>query len=182
MGWETWSSNRVRIASKRVESLDLTLADIKKVETDKGVLKVKLREKEISLSPIYLPAFTPVEGPPARRFANNYTRLFVRYPGLEDSKLGTEGMTGGEKFKMGYNIATSSLDIAMSGFTPISAIGSVQDAINITRTIQSAMASLSVSFATWERGVNDQQELLAGKEFKAIPIQPANLAFVQELK
>jgi tetratricopeptide (TPR) repeat protein len=165
-----------------VESLDLTLADIKKVETDKGVLKVKLREKEISLSPIYLPAFTPVEGPPARRFANNYTRLFVRYPGLEDSKLGTEGMTGGEKFKMGYNIATSSLDIAMSGFTPISAIGSVQDAINITRTIQSAMASLSVSFATWERGVSDQQELLAGKEFKAIPIQAANLAFVQELK
>ncbi len=164
------------------DSLDLTLADIKKVETDKGVLKLKLAQQEITLAPIYLPAFTPVEGPPARRFANNYTRLFVRYPGLEDSKLGTEGMTGGEKFKMGYSIATSSLDIAMSGFTPISAIGSVQDAINITRTIQSAMASLSISFATWERGVDDQQELLAGKEFKAIPIQPANLAFVQELK
>ncbi len=164
------------------DSLDLTLADIKKVETDKGVLKLKLTQQEITLAPIYLPAFTPVEGPPARRFANHYTRLFVRYPGLEDSKLGTEGMTGGEKFKMGYNIATSGLDIAMSGFSPISAIGSVQDAINITRTIQSAMASLSVSFATWERGVNDQQELLAGKEFKAIPMQPANLAFVQELK
>ena len=164
------------------DSLDLTLADIKKVETDKGVLKLKLAQKEITLAPIYLPSFTPVEGPPARRFANNYTRLFVRYPGLEDSKLGTEGMTGGEKFKMGYNIATSSLDIAMSGFNPIGAISSVQDAISITRTIQSAMASLSVSFATWERSVDDQQQLLAGKEFKTIPTQPANLAFVQELK
>jgi tetratricopeptide (TPR) repeat protein len=165
-----------------IDSLDLSLADIKKVETDKGVLKLKLAQQEIRLSPIYLPSFTPVEGPPARRFANNYTRLFVRYPGLEDSKLGSEGMTGGEKFKMGYNIANSSVDIAMSGFTPISAISSVQDAIDITRTIHSAMASLSVSFAKWERSVDDQQQLLAGKAFKAIPIQPANLGFVQEMK
>jgi hypothetical protein len=164
------------------ESLSLNLSDIKKVETDKGVLKLKLTEQEIRLSPIYLPSFTPIEGPPARRFANNYTRLFVRYPGLEDSKLGSEGMTGGEKFKMGYNIANASVDIAMSGFTPISAISSVQDAIDITRTIHSAMASLSVSFSSWERGVDDQLQLLAGKEFKAIPTQPANLAFVQELK
>jgi hypothetical protein len=44
------------------------------------------------------------------------------------------------------------------------------------------MASLSVSYSTWERSVEDQQQLLAGKEFKAIPVQPANLAFVQELK
>jgi len=164
------------------DSLDLTLADIKRVETDKGVLKLKLAQQEITLSPIYLPAFTPIEGPPARRFANNYTRLFVRYPGLEDSKLGTEGMSGGEKFKMGYNIANASVDIAMSGFTAISAISSVQDVIEITRTIHSAMNSLSVSFATWEKSVDDQQQLLAGKSFKAIPIQPANLAFVQEMK
>jgi len=83
---------------------------------------------------------------------------------------------------MGYNIANASVDIAMSGFTAISAISSVQDVIDITRTIHSAMNSLSVSFATWERSVDDQQQLLAGKSFKAIPIQPANLAFVQEMK
>jgi hypothetical protein len=164
------------------ESMDLALGDIKKVETDKGLIKLKLAKEEITLSPIYLPSFTPIEGPQARRFANNYTRLFVRYPGLEDSKLGTEGMSGGEKFKMGYNIANASLDIAMSGFTPISAIGSVQDAINITRTIRAAMVSLSVSFATWEKSVDDQQQLLAGKSFKSIPTQPANLEFVHEMK
>jgi hypothetical protein len=113
---------------------------------------------------------------------NNYTRLFVRYPGMEDSKLGSEGMSGGEKFKMGYNIANASADIAMSGFSPISAISSVQDAITITRTIRAAMVSLSVSFATWEKSVDDQQQLLAGKSFKAIPTQPVNLGFVQEMK
>src|SRR5205085_160448 len=164
------------------DSLDLTLVDIKKVETDKGVLKLKLAQQEITLSPIYLPSFTPVEGPPARRFANNYTRLFVRYPGLENSKLGAEGMTGGEKFKLGYNIAMAGMDIATSGFSPISAISSVQDAISIARTIRGAMVSLSVSFATWEKSVDDQQQLLAGKAFKSIPAQPANLAFVQDAK
>ena len=164
------------------DSLDISLPEIKKVETDKGLLKLKLSRQEVTLAPIYLPAFTPIEGPPARRFANNYTRLFVRYPGLEDSKLGSEGMTGGEKFRMGYNLANSGLDIAMSGFTAIGAIASVQDAINITRTIHAAMGSLSVSFATWERSVDDQQQLLAGKAFKSIPTQPVNLAFAQELK
>jgi tetratricopeptide (TPR) repeat protein len=167
---------------KGFDSLDLTLVDIKKVETDKGLLKLKLVQQEVYLAPIYLPSFTPVEGPQARRFANNYTRLFVRYPGLEDSKLGTEGMSGGEKFMMGYNIANASVDIAMSGFTPISAISSVQDAISIARTIRSAMASLSVSFATWEKSVDDQQQLLAGKSFKAIPIQPLTQAFLQDTK
>ncbi len=164
------------------DSLDLTPAEIKKIETNQGMLKLKLAQQDIYLAPIYLPAFTPVEGPPARRFANNYTRLFVRYPGLEDSKLGSEGMTGGEKFKMGYSIANSSLDIASGGFTLIGAISSVQDAISIARTIHAAVASLGVSFASWEKSVDDQQRLLAGKSFKPIPVQPVSLVFVQEFK
>ncbi|MGH9549193.1 MAG: tetratricopeptide repeat protein, partial [Terriglobales bacterium] len=85
------------------DSLDVNLSEIKKVETNSGMLKLKLARQDVYLAPIYLPSFTPIDGPPARRFANNYTRLFIRYPGLEDSKLGTEGMSGGEKFMMGYN-------------------------------------------------------------------------------
>ncbi|MEY2413378.1 MAG: hypothetical protein QOD84_1984 [Acidobacteriaceae bacterium] len=175
----------VALSDKRkdsFESLDLKLADIKKVETDKGQLKLKLAQQEITLAPIYLPSFTPIEGPAARRFANTYTRLFIRYPGLEDSKLGTEGMSGGEKFKMGYNIANAGADIAMSGFNPIGAISGVQDVLSITQTIRTAMVSLSVSFASWEKSVDDQQQLLAGKAFKAIPTQAANLGFLQEIK
>ena len=88
------------------DSLDLALGDIKKVETDKGLLKLKLAQQEITLSPIYLPSFTPIEGPQARRFANNYTRLFVRYPGLEDSKLGTEGMSGARSSRWDTTLPT----------------------------------------------------------------------------
>ena len=64
----------------------------------------------------------------------------------------------------------------------VGAISSVQDVITITQTIRSAMASLSVSFASWEKSVDDQQQLLKGKSFKAIPMQPVSLAFVQEVK
>jgi hypothetical protein len=72
--------------------------------------------------------------------------------------------------------------LQMSGFGGIGEISSVQDIVSITRTVRAAMVSLSVSFASWEKSVEDQQQLLAGKTFKSIPIQPANLAFVQETK
>jgi tetratricopeptide (TPR) repeat protein len=167
---------------KTFDSMNLTLGDIRKVETSNGMLILKLSKEEIALMPVYLPSFTPIEGPQARRFANNYTRLFVRYPGMEDSKLGTEGMSGGEKFRMGMEIANAGVGIAMGGFTGIGAIGSAQEAISIARTIHGAMNSLSVSFATWERSVDDQQRLLSGKSFKAIPTQPTSLAFTQDVK
>ncbi len=157
------------------DSLDLRLSDIKKVETHNGLLGIKLAKQEFALSPIYLPSYTPVQGPPARRFANNYTRLFIRYPGLEDSKLGAEGMTGAEKFKMGMNIANDSLNIA-ANLNPIGSIQATLSAISIARTIHSAMASLSVSFAAWERSVDDQQQLLSGPSFKTIPSGPVSLA------
>jgi tetratricopeptide (TPR) repeat protein len=161
------------------DSLDLILSDIKKVETHNGILVIKLAKQEFALSPIYLPSYTPIQGPQARRFANNYTRLFIRYPGLEDSKLGAEGMTGGEKFKMGMSIATDSLNIATS-LNPIGSIQAAQSAISIARTIHSAMASLSVSFAAWERSVDDQQQLLSGPAFKTIPSEPVSLAAMRE--
>jgi tetratricopeptide (TPR) repeat protein len=163
------------------DSLELNIKDIKKLETNKGAMAIKLNKEQFLLAPIYLPTFTPVEGPPARRFANNYTRLFIRYPGLEDSKLGNEGMTGGEKFAMGYKLASAGFDIATS-LNPIGAIEATQSAISIARIIHSAVTSLNVSFASWERSVNDEQQLFAGQSFKPIPTEIANLAFVQELK
>jgi tetratricopeptide (TPR) repeat protein len=163
------------------DSIDLKIEDIKKVESNRGLLTIKLDKEQFTLAPIYLPGFTPVEGPPARRFANNYTRLFIRYPGLENSKLGAEGMTGGEKFAMGYNLATAAFNIATS-LNPIGAITATENAIAIARIIHGAMSSLNVSFASWEKSVDDQQQLLANQSFETVPTDPATLAFVQEMK
>ena len=69
-----------------------------------------------------------------------------------------------------------------NAFGGIGAISSVQDIITITRTIRAAMVSLSVSFASWAKSVEDQQQLLVGKAFKTIPIQTASLEFLQDTK
>ena len=176
------------------DSLDLTAADIKKVETNRTHLPQFLESEwffsgkqdgfddvlEFHENVLTLPNTN-----------SSYNFFLLKCPdyfnirkgfGLEDSKLGSEGMTGGEKFKMGYSIASSGLDIASGGFTLIGAISSVQDAISIARTIHAAVASLGVSFASWEKSVDDQQRLLAGKSFKPIPVQPVSLVFVQEFK
>ena len=163
------------------DSLEFGINDIRKLETHSGMIGIKSTKEQFALSPIYLPSFTPVQGPQARRFANDYTRLFIRYPGLEDSKLGAEGMTGGEKFMMAVNMADAGFTIA-TNLNPMGAISATQSAISIARTIHDAVASLRVNLASWERSAQDQQQLLAAQAFKSIPSEPVSLAFMQEMK
>jgi hypothetical protein len=142
---------------------------------------LKLGKEEITLSPIYLPAVPPADGPAARRFANNYTRLFVRYPGLEESKLGAEGMTAFEKVKFTYDLANAGFGIATS-LNPFGAIGALEAFVQVSREVHGVGKSLSVSFAGWVKTIEDQQELQAGNTFKSIPTEPASLAFLEEIK
>lgn len=163
------------------ESLTLTLAEIKKVETKNGQLWLKLVKEEVTLSPIYMGAATPTEGPQGRRFGNNYTRLFVRYPGLEDSKLGNEGMTGLEKFKLAYDIANAGMNIA-TNLNPIGSVSALQSFIKITREIHGTVKSLRVNFAAWEKTFEDQRVLQTGSAFRPIPTTPISLTFLEEFK
>ncbi|MEN3335370.1 MAG: hypothetical protein V7641_4735 [Blastocatellia bacterium] len=163
------------------ESLSLTLAEIKKVETKNGQLLLKLGKEEFTLSPIYMAAATPTEGPQGRRFGNNYTRLFVRYQGLEDSKLASEGLTTGEKFKLVYDIANAGMEIATS-LNPIGAVSALQSFVKITREIHGTVKSLRVNFAAWEKTFEDQQALQPDSAFRPIPTAPINLTFLEEFK
>jgi len=163
------------------EALTLALAEIKRVESRNGQLFLKLAKEEVNLSPIYMAAATPTEGPPGRRFANNYTRLFVRYPGMEDSKLANEGMTGLEKLKLAYDIANAGLNIA-TNLNPIGSVSALQSFIKITREIQGTVKSLRVNFASWERTFEDQQALQTGNAYRPIPTAPISLTFLEELK
>jgi tetratricopeptide (TPR) repeat protein len=163
------------------ETLTLTLADIKRVETKNGQLLLKLAKEEVTLSPIYMAAATPTEGPQGRRFGNNYTRLFVRYPGMEDSKLASEGLTTGEKLKLAYDIANAGMTIATS-LNPIGSVSALQSFIKITREIHGTVKSLRVNFAAWERTFEDQQALQTGSAFRPIPTAPVSLTFLEELK
>jgi len=171
-------SVRIRL---RVRSKIVMPAEIKSIETKNGYLTLKLAKEEITLSPIYLPAVPPAAGPAARRFANNYTRLFVRYPGLEESKLGAEGMTTFEKVKFGYDLANAGFGIATS-LNPLGAIGALESFVQISREVHGVANSLSVTFAGWVKTIEDQQELQAGNTFKSIPTEPASLTFLEEIK
>ena len=142
---------------------------------------MKLAKEQLTLSPIFMAAAVPTEGPQARRFANNYTRLFVRYPGLEDSKLGAEGLTTGEKIKLAYDIANAGFTIA-TNLNPIGSVSALRSFIKITREIHGTVKSLRVNFAAWEKTFEDQQALQVGSAFRPIPTAPVSLSFLEEIK
>jgi tetratricopeptide (TPR) repeat protein len=165
------------------EEMAIGLADIKKIETKNGQIYLKLQHEEYALSPLALAFYPPTQGGPfARRFSNDYTRLFVRYPGLEDSKLGAEGLTGYEKFQFGMNLASAAMDAAMGGVGAIGIIQDIQSVAKVVRMLQKTMNSFKINYGAWETSVNEQQAVLVGNPFKPIPTEPLRLDYVQELK
>lgn len=160
------------------EMRSIAPAEIKHVETKNGELRLKLQKEEFILLPIYMPSDTPVEGPQGRRFANNYTRLFARYPGMEDAKLGAEGLTAAEKIKLAYDLANASMSLAFS-MNPMGAFSAVQTFAQISQEIYKVQKSLHVNFAGWEKTIEDQQALQSGSAFKAIPTEQVNLTYVE---
>ena len=165
------------------EDFAFRLSDIKKVETKDGQVLFKLEHDTYSVSPLAIAFYPPKEGGPfARRFSNDYARLFVRYPGLEDTKLGAEGLTGYEKFKIGMDLAQAGASMGMGGVGAISAVQDVITVVQQVRMLQRTMASMKISYAAWKTSVEEQQNVLLGNPFKPIPIEPVRLAYVRELK
>ena len=87
------------------EAFTVGAADLKAVETKNNFVVLKMSNDDLYLSPVYMLAATPFEGRASRSFGNEYTRLFIRYLGYEDARLGAEGMTAGDKFKLGLTVA-----------------------------------------------------------------------------
>jgi tetratricopeptide (TPR) repeat protein len=165
------------------EDFAFRLSDIKKVQTVNGQIYFKLEHDWYGLAPLAIAFHAPKEaGPFARRFSNDYARLFVRYPGLEDTKLGAEGLTGGEKFRMGMEIANAGMSMGMGGVGALSAIQDVMTVVNTVRMLQRTMSSLKISYGAWQTSVEEEQDVLLGNPFKPIPTEPVRLAYVHELK
>ena len=165
------------------EDFAFRLSDVKKIETKDGQILFKLQHEDYSLSPLAIAFYPPKEGGPfARRFSNDYTRLFVRYPGLEDTKLGAEGLTGYEKFKLGMNMAQAGMDIAMGGPGAFAMVQDVMTVIQQVRMLQQTMSSLKINYGAWEASVNEEQDVVLGNPFKPLPTEAVRLAYLHELK
>ncbi len=106
----------------------------------------------------------------------------MRYPGLEDTKLGAEGLTGCEKFKLGMDIANAGMSMAVGGPAAFAAIQDVITVVQTVRMLQSTMASLKISYNAWATSVEEEQDVLLGNPFKPIPTEPVRLAYLHELK
>jgi hypothetical protein len=74
----------------------------------------------------------------------------------------------------GFEIATS--------LTPMGAPNAAMAFMNVSKELRATTRSLHVSFASWERAMEDQDELQNGKRFKTIPVELANLSFAEEVK
>jgi hypothetical protein len=151
------------------------VADLKQVETKNMFVRVGVGDKDLELSPLNLTGMTVFQGPAARRFANPYTKLFRDYLGIEDAKLGKEGMTGGEKFMMGVAIAGA-------GLSAYSAVASASTVMTSTQTMFAMSNALNASMATLQSSMLQERQLLADSQFKLIPQDSFQLNFQEDLR
>ena len=185
----------------QAESRTIRPEELKGISTDKNFVVLKLQKDQIYLAPLDLLADAPFEGGAARTFGNEYTRMFIRYLGYEDAKLGKEGMTAGEKVKLGFEIAqvgmTIGMSVAMMGTgAPVaytSAMHMIQiiHALNVYSTVNSGLAialrtkrvvdTMRADMTKLERTASDEERVIQGMEFKIIPSQPVALKFRDKL-
>jgi tetratricopeptide (TPR) repeat protein len=99
----------------QAEELDIRAADLKGIETEQNFVVLKLDGAELHIAPLELLADVPFALGAARSFGNAYTRLFARYLGYTDAKLGPEGLSAGETFRVGLLIATAAMPVGMLG-------------------------------------------------------------------
>jgi hypothetical protein len=154
----------------------IKITDMQKLETKGSVVVIKLANSEISLSPIYMTDEPPYEGPPSRRFANTYTRMFIRYADLEDAKLGTEGFTGWEKTKITYHFAQSAYNIATAA-GPMGGIQIATEAYKISRLVQRTVSALRVAPSELRKRLVEEHGVFEAPAFKAIPLGPTPVEF-----
>ena len=127
--------------------------DLKGIETQNNFVVLKLEKEKIYLAPLNMLSTVPFEGGASRTYGNEYTRMFIRYLGFEDAKLGKEGMTTGEKFKLGFEIARIGMSAAMMGITAPVAYGSavrmVQliHALNVFHEVAQGLRAVNITDA-----------------------------------
>jgi tetratricopeptide (TPR) repeat protein len=148
-------------------------ANVKAIETKNSAVEFIAPSEEVWLEPLNMTSLTPYQGPPARRFANNYSRLFLRYAGYDSLKLGKESLTGGEKFQIGMSFGAAGMG-GYAAFAGSSSLMAVQ--------LMASMYALNSAMAQLRRSRIDQRLLVEGNDFKIVPSQSFDLAFKEKFQ
>jgi tetratricopeptide (TPR) repeat protein len=182
------------------QAVTIHAEDLKGIETQNNFVELKLAKDKIYLAPLNMLSTVPFEGGAARTYGNEYTRMFIRYLGFEDAKLGKEGMTNGEKFMLGFQIARIGMGVAMMGVGAPMAYGSAVRmvqlvhalqifhevtqgvrAVNVTDATISLADDLAESVETLERTSSEERRAVEGIHFKFIPDEPVPLKFKEKI-
>ncbi len=190
--------------AKDADVVTVPVADIVGVETKNNFVVLKLKNDDLYMAPVYMMGAVPFEGRASRTFGNEYTRLFVRYLGYEDAKLGIEGMSPGDKFKLGLAIGITGFAVFNTvrtfGAGSYGAYGSavhVAELIHVLMVARTAMVGVHLAMtaemtehlvqdiridtATLQRTGADQRQVLEGLEFKIIPTEPPDFEYREKL-
>ncbi|MGB6546784.1 MAG: tetratricopeptide repeat protein [Candidatus Acidiferrales bacterium] len=179
------------------EALTIHPADLKGVSTNNNFVQLKLQTDQIYISPLDMLADAPFKGGAARSFGNEYTRMFIRYLGYADTKLGRGGMTSGEKGKLGFEISESGMTegatVGMMGMGAPTSYGSAARSAQLNHALdvyisvntgtptasqsQGVADSMRAGITAIEQATDDDQRVLDGMEFKVIPTQAVALKF-----
>ena len=155
----------------KIEGFTVSLADLQNVKTESGFITMKREKEQFTIIPVFMTAYTPVEGHAAREFGNEYTRMFVRYLGYENARMGKEGMTFGEKLKLGYSF----VQLGMSVFQAVTDGGF--SSYEAAMALRNVAKTLKVDTKTLQKTMADQRRALDGLAFKAIPVQAVQLTY-----
>jgi tetratricopeptide (TPR) repeat protein len=147
--------------------------DLKAVETKNNYVMLKAGDDELFLEPLNISSDTPYQGKAARKFGNNYSRLFLRFMGYDATKLGPEHMTGGEKFSLGMSLAAA----GMGGYSALATGGMM-----MSSQLMYSMAALNNAMGTLRQNRVEQRQLIEGNDFKIIPSQSFDLAYREKFQ
>jgi hypothetical protein len=183
------------------EALTIQPADLKGISTNNNFVQLKLLKDQIYISPLDMLADAPFKGGAARSFGDEYTRMFIRYLGYGNVKLGGGGMTSGEKGKLGFEIAESGMTEgttagmmgmgAPASYVPTFGEAQLRHALDVYISVNTGTATASQSqsiadsmraeMTALEQITGDDQRVVNGMEFKIIPVRAVALKFREKL-
>ncbi len=95
---------------------------------------------------------------------------------MERAKLGNESTTAGERLKMALSIVSIGLDVSSVMF------GNFFAAIDVAGGVAGLGRNIALNSRQVQRLAWEQRQAVRGMAFKAIPTEPASLAFRKDLR
>jgi tetratricopeptide (TPR) repeat protein len=155
----------------------LEIASVSNAETDDDSVRLtwsddpaaaSAAKREVRLTPFRFTNTAPASGPPSRRFANPYTKLFRDFADVQ-VKLGAERMTGGEKFGFAMQMAAA----AYAG----GAMALAGGAYSTANIVAAAMRSATWATIELQNAMDRQARMFQETQFKIMPLEDPKPVF-----